>query len=152
MRISTYTSHSLGNLPIWLNKRSNKASKTHVYMNRYISLSAVGCDCIQRITCTIGIVWIGCIHTNCLIIDCALHFSYVHSIFRITGNNSQLDVEIKTSLNGCNVSCRADNHVRSVDSFFFHFVLTITVNGHQDRLSTPRVECSTRMPCLVFES
>lgn len=136
MRISTYTSHSFRYSPIWLNKRSNKASKTHVNMDRYISFSTISCNCIKRITSTIWIVWIRSVYTNCLVINCILHFSYMHSVIRVTRNKSQLYIKIKTSLDGCNVSCRADNHVRSINSSFFHFVLTIAVNGHKDRLST----------------
>ena len=103
------------------------------------------------VTCTIWIIWIWCVNTDSLRVNISFHFWKIHFKVFIEIYESDFDSEVITSFESCYVSSFAYNQIWFFYTFFFNFIFSICKNGHNDRLSSTWVGCSTRLPFLCFE-
>lgn len=151
MRISTDGCDSFRQFPIFFDERGNKTSETHIEVDGNIFCFTIRGDFFDWIACSVRVIWVWCVYTDGLRIYISFHFWKVHFVVFIKANYSNFNSEVIASFEGCCMSSFAYYQVGFFYSFFFHFIFSICKNGHNDRLSSTWVGCSTRLPFLVFE-
>lgn len=132
MSISTNTSDSLRTFPSLFKKRNNKSSKTHIDMYRNTFSFTIRAYNLYLIRRSNRIVRVRSVNTNSVIINSIFHLSDMHLIVLIKWNHSDLNVKEIASLNSCCVSSLANDKIRTFYSSFFHHILTISINCHDD--------------------